>query len=58
MTNEVTIKNIIRTGLAKTGNGFKTTVKELENESGLSSVDVCIALNTITQWNAWEMITE
>lgn len=55
--NEIdSVKNIIRKGLSTKGNGFKITLSDLAKESNLDVEKVNIALNTITQWNAWDMI--
>jgi hypothetical protein len=51
-----TITNILRKGLATKGNSFKINYSELIKESGMTEDDVCIALNSITQWNAWNMV--
>jgi len=53
-----TVKNILRSGLANKGNGFKITLSELVEKSKMDEVEVIIALNTITQWNAWDMIKD
>lgn len=51
-----TITNILIKGLVTKGNSFKITLNDLINQSNMSKDDVCIALNSITQWDAWEMI--
>lgn len=51
-----TVTNILRNGLANTGNGFKITLSELVEKANMTEVEVIIALNSITQWNAWNMI--
>jgi len=51
-----TIKNILRSGLATKGNSYKILLSELVNKSKMSNDEVCMALNTITQWNAWNLV--
>ncbi len=51
-----TITNILRSGLARMGNGFKITLSELVEKANMTETEVIIILNTITQWNAWDMI--
>jgi hypothetical protein len=51
-----TVTNILRSGLANTGNGFKITLHELVKKANMTEVEVIIALNSITQWNAWNMV--
>lgn len=51
-----TITSILLKGLATKGNLFKITLADLMKQSNMSEDDVCITLNSITQWNAWEMI--
>ena len=56
--NEIieTIKNILRKGVANKGNSFKINYSELIKECGMEKDYVCIALNSISQYNAWDMI--
>tara|TARA_R110002051_G_C8769409_1_gene503319 strand:+ start:3893 stop:4060 length:168 start_codon:yes stop_codon:yes gene_type:complete len=51
-----TVKNILRRGIANTGSGFKITLSELVEKANMTETEVVIALNSITQWNAWNMI--
>jgi hypothetical protein len=54
---EAIVKILIK-GIAVNGNSFKKDYYELIKESGMSEDDVCIALNSITQWhNAWDLIS-
>lgn len=53
-----TVKNILRTGLANKGNSFKISLFDLISKTNMSKDEVCIALNSITQWNAWDMIAD
>jgi hypothetical protein len=51
-----TIKNILIKGIAKKGNSFKITFTDLLKESNTNETDLCIALNSITQFNAWDLV--
>lgn len=51
-----TVTNILSSGLANTGNGFKITLPELVEKANMTETEVIISLNSITQWNAWNMI--
>jgi hypothetical protein len=54
----IKVLNILRKGLATTGNGFKIELSNLVKESGLSEIETIMALNSITQFsNAWDLIT-
>ena len=52
------VTNILKSGLAIKGNSFKISLNELIIKSEMNQNEVCIALNSITQWNAWEMISK
>jgi hypothetical protein len=51
-----TVTNILTSGLAITGNGFKIELSELVSKTTMTEVEVIMELNRITQWNAWNMI--
>ena len=52
------VMRILRSGLANEGNGFKIDLLELAKKANLTKLETIYALNSITQYNAWDMIRD